>query len=270
MSGVSAEAFSKTGDQFLGIPYSEMDCQAFVERVMREVGINYNLPGSNAWYRKMTWVGSPEDCKKKFGVIPKGALLYILEWNGKEPGQYKSDGIGNASHIGIYTARGDGAIHSSKSKGCVCTSKFSGKSINGGWNRIGLWSRFDYGEKVNSILSGKPATQPEKKGGDEKVSYNAIVTAESGDTVNLRQSADKNSTIVLKVPIGATVEVIGTTDSWSNINYLGWSGWMMSKYLKEAVDPNIVTLQLTVEEAQKALLVMDKLVAQLVDKVGRG
>ncbi len=149
---VSARTVSLMGDKYLGRTYSQMDCQAFVEQCLADAGLNVNLTGSNAWYRAMTWVGTPEECRTKFGSIPVGAFLYILEQNGREPNQYKADGLGNASHIGIYIGRELGAIHSSYSRGGVYYSSFTGTTINGGWNRVGLWSELDYGETVNEML----------------------------------------------------------------------------------------------------------------------
>lgn len=149
---VSARTVSLMGDKYLGRTYSQMDCQAFVEQCLADAGLNVNLTGSNAWYRAMTWVGTPEECRAKFGSIPVGAFLYILEQNGKEPDKYKADGLGNASHIGIYIGRESGAIHSSYSRGGVYYSYFAGSTINGGWNRVGLWTELDYGEAVNEML----------------------------------------------------------------------------------------------------------------------
>ena len=110
----TAENLSMQGDKYLGITYraNNFDCQDFVEHCLKDVGISLNLPGSNAWYRKMTWVGTPEECIKKFGSIPKGAFLYILKKDGKEPDKYKKDNIGNVSHIGIYTNLGKGVMQS--------------------------------------------------------------------------------------------------------------------------------------------------------------
>ena len=93
----------RAAPKYLGTPYSKMDCQAFVEACLKDIGISKNLPGSNAWYRTMTWVGTPEECEHSFGSIPVGAFLYVLKQDGGEPEKYKSDGIGNANHIGIYT-----------------------------------------------------------------------------------------------------------------------------------------------------------------------
>ncbi len=150
-----AKDLALAGEKYLGRSYQEMDCQAFVEQCLRNVGISLNLAGSNAWYRKMTWVGSPEECRQKFGSVPIGAFLFILASDGKEPAKYREDGIGNASHIGIRTGRGDGAIHSSQTRGCVAESVFRDKTIRGGWNRVGLWDELDYGEMVNGILGEK-------------------------------------------------------------------------------------------------------------------
>ena len=93
----SAEDMSLAGDKYLGRSYSEMDCQKFIEKCMADVGYKRDLPGSNAWFRDMTWTGTPEECVRQFGQIPKGALLFILEQDGREPAKYRGDGIGNSS-----------------------------------------------------------------------------------------------------------------------------------------------------------------------------
>ena len=229
---ISALNFSTAGDQFLGTSYEVMDCQAFVEACMKQVGINMDLAGSNAWYRRMTWVGSPEECKAKFGTIPKGAILYILEKSGKEPEQYKHDGIGNASHMGIYIGRLDGAIHSSKSRGGVCYSKFSGSSINGGWNRVGLWDRFDYGDKINAMLGGNVTGKPEVN--TEVLSMdmsNAVVRSSNGAGVNLRSDKSVNSKLVTAIPEGAAIYVLENDGTWCTVQYQDKSGYAMSKFI---------------------------------------
>lgn len=249
MKKVSAELFSRTGDQFLGRVYknNDFDCQDFVEQVMHKLGIADNLPGSNAWYRRMTWVGTPKECIQKFGIIPKGALLFILKQDGGEPEKYKADRIGNASHIGIKTGRtgmemvanavshgvsnanlynyGDGAIHSSSSRGHVVTSNFSDREINGGWNRVGLWDRFDYGDRINAILSGG---QPQQDDTPEK-GY-AIVTERQ---VALRLGPSTAATVIIRVPIGEKVKIENPPDSWEYVSYNGKSGYMMKQFLKE-------------------------------------
>ena len=162
---VDGEKLGNVGFQYLGVPYSQMDCQAFVEQCLRDCGMNKNLAGSNAWFREVMKNGAimtPEACVKQLGTVPKGAFLFIWANDGGEPAKYKPDGYGNASHIGICTGtRGEGAIHSSKSRGCVAESKFKNKTISGGWNRVGLWDQvvYDYG---GGTSPQEPETPAEK------------------------------------------------------------------------------------------------------------
>ena len=107
MSKYSAEELSRSGDQFLGRSYEEMDCQEFVERCLQCIGLVLDLKGSNAWFRKMTWTGTPEECVKIFGSVPTGAFLFIWANDGGEVRRGYHDGKGNASHIGIVTHRND-------------------------------------------------------------------------------------------------------------------------------------------------------------------
>lgn len=253
----SALEFSKAGCKFLGESYKKMDCQAFYEKVLKEVGIKKDLAGSNAWLREMTWYGTPDECNKKFGRIPKGATLFILKHDGKEPAKYKPDGKGNASHIGIYTALtgqemvdiavsagdkkavnynyGDGAIHSSSSRGAVCTSKFAGKSISGGWNTIGLWDQMSYGADIDSILAGGgdvPVPDPEPEPEPIIVYPTAIVVAKAFSTVKMRARPTIHCDLYWDVPIGSLVDVLDYSDDWSKIRWAGRTGYMMSEFLQ--------------------------------------
>ena len=249
---VDSNKLSTAGCKYLGTPYSEMDCQAFVEKCLKDCGKIVNLPGSNAWYREVMyhgWCGTPEECKQKYGSIPKGAFLFILEKNGKEPEKYRKDGIGNASHIGIYTGLtgnemvkiateagndiavaydyGNGAIHSSSSRDAVATSKFAGKSISGGWNRIGLWlDEVDYGIEDDS-LSPEPSPDPEPS----QQPTTAVVFAHTGSTVNMRRQASIGAALVERVPVGETVEILEYGAEWCKIKWKWFRGYMKTSFL---------------------------------------
>lgn len=244
---IKASEIVQVSPKYLGTPYNTLDCQAFVEKCLRDCGNSTNLAGSNAWYRKVMqegWVGSPEECKKQFGMIPVGAFLFILSDNGKEPEKYKKDGIGNASHIGIYTSLtgkqmvqmakddgnaiagafnyGNGAIHSSSTYGAVCTSNFAGKAINGGWNRIGLWNKIDYGIGLWN--------QPEEEaGGKTMAGYQAKVV---GGRLNLREQPSSGASKVCQIPDGEVVNVTDETGNWAKTSYSGNTGWVIKDYLE--------------------------------------
>lgn len=226
---VDGNRLGDVGFQYLGVPYSQMDCQAFVEQCLRDCGMNKNLAGSNAWFREVYNHGAimtPEECVKELGTVPKGAFLFILEHDGGEPEKYKPDGLGNASHIGIVTEpRGKGAIHSSASRGCVAESEFHNKTIkNGGWNRVGLWDQvsYDYGGDTP-----EPGPEPEP-GPDPEM---AVVVAENGKPVNLRTRPSKSAALVDRVPRGEKVEVLEHGDEWSKIRWNRKTGWMMDAFL---------------------------------------
>ena len=233
----SAEALSLAGDKYLGRPYSEMDCQAFVERCMSDVGYSRNLAGSNAWFRAMTWTGTPEECIAEFGQVPNGALLFILKHDGKEPAKYQGDGIGNASHIGIVTHRNDGAINSSSSRGCVATSKFKDKTIpNGGWNRIGLLDVFTYSKSIDWVLAhGNSEPAPDPGGGENVMS--GIVVAENGGTVKLRQKPSTSCPYYEDIPVGTPVTILEQGGTWSRITTGRLTGWMKNEFIRIEEDP---------------------------------
>ena len=160
---IDGNKLGAVGFEKLGTPYREMDCQAFIEWCLRQCGLKKDLAGSNAWYREVMKNGTvmtPEECVKQLGKVPAGAFLFIHAFDGGEEKRGYRDGLGNASHIGIVTGKGEGAIHSSSSRGCVAESGFRGKSIRGGWNRVGLWNkvRYEYG-KQNEAL-----TETERRG----------------------------------------------------------------------------------------------------------
>lgn len=57
----------------------------------------------------------------------------------------------------------------------------------------------------------------------------ATVVAESGKTVNLRQTP--GGALVARIPVSAQVSVSGSQNGWSRIAYGQTVGWMMDDYL---------------------------------------
>ena len=183
---IDGNKLGTVGFDQLGTPYAQMDCQAFVEWCLRQCGLNKDLAGSNAWYREVMKNGTvltPEECVKQLGKVPAGAFLFIHAFDGGEEKRGYHDGLGNASHIGIVTEKGEGAIHSSASRGCVAESRFKGKTIQGGWNKVGLWNRVAY----DYTGSGSGDAAPETSAAEDPVSRPVLRRGSRGDAVKEMQ-----------------------------------------------------------------------------------
>ena len=108
ISGANLAEQAITGN-YVGIPYQKLDCQGFVEEVLRDCGVRkpdgtyYNWRGSNSmWRNHITWRGTIQECISKFGLIPLGAFLFLLKRDGGEIEKGYHDDLGNASHVGLY------------------------------------------------------------------------------------------------------------------------------------------------------------------------
>lgn len=248
--------------KYLGVPYTTMDCQRFVEKSLEDCGWKIDLSGSNAWYRKVRsegWIGTPEECKKEFGGIPKGAFLFVHVFDGGEEARGYHDGLGNAKHIGLYTGLsgqemvqlaidagvnaskakaanfGNGAINSSSTRKQVATSKFEGKSISGGWNTIGLLPDRIVYEGVPS--KPEPTPDPDQ----------TVVWSENGKPVKMRKGPSAKNSIVAYVPCGQPVEVLENRDGWRKIKWDGHTGWMMEKFLLGGTVPETIQYKVVIQ-----------------------
>lgn len=269
----AASALADAGSCYLGRPYAEMDCQAFAERCLQDIGIRLNLPGSNAWYRRMTWTGTPEACTARFGRVPAGAFLFILKDDGGEPAKYRGDGIGNASHMGIRTA--GGAIHSSASRGCVAAGAFPEKTVRGGWNRVGLWDALDYGPDID--LSSE-TSKTHKEGSPAMEIQSVTVSSPNGKPVKLRQASSPSSKAYaqwVEIPGGTVGVLLEKGETWSRCQFGRQAGYMQSRFLTlggfagitdfspAPSEPVTLPLTLTADEARMLLPLMEAIRKEL-------
>ena len=235
-----------------GMTLSGMDCQGLCEYLLIRCGIprkECNLAGSNAHYRACVWTGTPEDCRQRFGRIPAGAWLFILRSDGREPEKYHGDGVGNASHMGVYLGPGDGALQAAASRGRVDVGDFNGNSGSGGWNRVGLCKWVNYGlsepdgqegttdgswEDAGTALTEPAKAQPEESHATVFSDW-AQVSTPDGNPVKLRAKPSRKSDLYWKVPNGAAVLVEGLLDAegttWARARYGSRRGFIMSEFI---------------------------------------
>ena len=151
------------------LKYSDVDCQAFCELVLKDLGLRqangavYNWKGSNDMARNAcSWIGTKEECIKKFGYIPVGAWAFMWDDTGNEKQRGYFDGKGNYSHIGIFV--GDNIVRDSTrikdSTGKVIRDGVANRNLSA-FNRIGLCKLLDFGtdssynndDKIKAVLS---------------------------------------------------------------------------------------------------------------------
>ena len=106
--------------EYTGIPYSKLDCQAWVEEVAKDAGIRkpdgsiYNWKGSNSMWRNIPgWKGTIQACKEAYGSIPLGAWVFIRKTDGGEKDRGYNDNLGNFTHVGIYCNDGQEPVRDS-------------------------------------------------------------------------------------------------------------------------------------------------------------
>ena len=154
---ISALMFSEQtqSERYTGIPYSKLDCQAFVEEVLKDCGVRkpdgttYNWKGSNSmWRNALSWKGTIEECRTKYGDIPEGAWVFTVKYDGGEIDRGYHDNEGNAKHVGIYVGR-DTVRDSTK------TAQRNGvgyRSLDG-FTHVGLAKMIDYNNQNDVLIS---------------------------------------------------------------------------------------------------------------------
>lgn len=119
-------------------------------------------------------------------------------------------------------------------------------SVDGGIKRDNSLGAWHYTGSLNQIEGGGSAVQ---------VDYKAIVVADNGATVNLRQSPSTKAAIQNAIPVGTIVEVTEEyNDEWSKVKVEGATGYMMRKFLRETLNAVTITLDCDVALALYAAL----------------
>ena len=157
------------------------------------------------------------------------------------PDKYKTSGdLLDYYHVGVVTCIDPFCI-------THCTSVPGGIKED---NQPGKWL---YGGELKMVEYG---------GEPMEVLYEAMVTAVSGRTVNMRKSPSEKADVIKSIPVGSIVEVLGDSGAnWSQIQYNGLTGWMMSKFL---VKQEPVDFREELEEALKAISRAQAIVSELL------
>ena len=217
-------------EKLLGIKYKlggetpeELDCQGAVECALRELGIEADYSGTNDMWRNMfSDKGTIEEGVEKYGEIPVGAAILIVDHDGGEPDRYQDD-EGNCWHIYIKVSATQ-LIHASESNGYVVYRSFDDEAITGGPSHYGLIADITY----------EGISEASKDAEDTDVSWDGYVYASNGKPVKLRPNAGTDKPYLAKVNVGEEVTVVKELASgWLKVKYNGETGYMMAKFIVE-------------------------------------
>lgn len=123
MPVVTGQQFAETAYSFRdsGYTYQEYDCVGFTNLVRRTCGLSNLYNGTNTLWRNgtLSWQGTIAEMTALYGGLVQGCYLFKIKPESDPtynqppiPSQYYMDGIGNVTHVGIYTNLGLGVMQS--------------------------------------------------------------------------------------------------------------------------------------------------------------
>lgn len=201
------------------------DCIGLIMGAMYEAGHKkYDMHSSNYFARyqmqEMYTVSRPEHLFT--GMIVYKAREDTSQLNARyQPGgtHHGGDSL-DYYHVGVVlTANPLAIIH------CTSGGGVDGITVD---SSIGKWSNGGRLKGVDYSNDGADAIEEEE---ETMEPYTAKVTAPSGSTVNMRSRPNQDGPIIVRVPIGAKVEVQTNADGWARIVWNGTIGYMMSQFL---------------------------------------
>ncbi len=133
---------------YIGLPYSRLDCQGLIKRILADAGEAHSARGSNYMWRY--WLSSWGT--KNGMLIEPGMLVFTIKNDGREVPRGYRDNRGNAAHVGLVVAENK-VIHSSK--GGVQWATVDDKR----WTHTGKMSFVDYSPRDESRFDDKALIQ---------------------------------------------------------------------------------------------------------------
>ena len=145
-----------------------------------------------------------------FKLRNPGDKYYALPSSYQPGGRHHNGDLNDYYHIGLVDEDTTRVLNAQGT-----STGFVSSPIGQNWSHVAYLKQVDYGGKGSEM---------------SETIKTAVVTADSGSTVNMRDKP--NGKLVERVPVGTEVPVSGSQDGWSRIAHNGQSGWMMSQYLR--------------------------------------
>ena len=205
------------------------DCIGYLIGSLRRTGLKWTgIHGSNWAARKesveLHEVKSIADLQIGDMVLkgcPPTTSGYALPSRYKKGGKYYNGDLTDYYHAGLVYSLNPLQIRHMSTKMTIDT-------------KIGKWN---YAAKLKPlVMAGAYDEKEDEISGDTVVIPSsgtwAKVVAQSGGTVNMRKTPSLRGSLITRIPLGTTVEVVEPGEEWCKIKYQNKTGYMMAKFLE--------------------------------------
>lgn len=206
------------------------DCIGLIIGAIRRMGLKWTgIHGSNWAARKEIVDLQPIRSQSQLqpgDIVLKGKAYGKRGWGlpkrYKQGGKYYNGDLTDYYHAGVVYSVNPFQIRHMSSK----------MSIDYKVNVFYPWTHFGKSRQLivaatdmaTPTVTPIPSTTP-------ATGKRAVVVAESGSTVNMRRNPNLRAGLIVRVPLGQTVEIVSPGEEWAKISWNGFTGYMMAKFL---------------------------------------
>lgn len=201
------------------------DCIGYLIGSLRRTGLKWTgIHGSN-WaarkesvnLRKVSSINDLEVGDMVLKACAPGTSGYALPARYKKGGAYYNGDLNDYYHAGLVYSKNPFQIRHMSSKMTIDT-------------KLGKWN---YAARLKPLVNaGAYADVYEESIEIPSSGTQAIVTAPSGGTVNMRRTPSLKGALIMRIKLGETVEIVQPGEEWCKIKYGKKTGYMMAKFLK--------------------------------------
>lgn len=199
------------------------DCIGLIIGAVERCGVSWTgIHGSNWWARNYT---SGLVSASSASDLLMGDIVYKARTPGSNgyslPSRYANDpDQRDYYHVGVVTS-----VSPLEITHCTTGGGVDGIKVDtslGAWKYRGRLSLIE-GESSGAVTGTEPtgALQPGA----------AVVIAQRGKTVNMRDKADKGGSVIQRVPLGTAVTVLDVSGDWARVR-VPVEGYIMTDYLR--------------------------------------
>ena len=206
------------------------DCIGLIIGAIRRMGLKWaGIHGTNWTARKelvkLYPINSVSDLQVGDIVLkgrPQSKSGWSLPSRYRQGGRYYNGDLTDYYHAGVVYSLNPFQIRHMSSKMTIDTKLNHNK--NSVWNYYG---------KLTILVkaAGGVAPVPVPDPVTPSTGKQAVVVAPSGGTVNFRRTPNIKGELIMRIPLGRTVNIISPGEEWSRISYGNQTGYMMAQFL---------------------------------------